>query len=104
MLVLVVVCVDAGETHLATRERHNLVGRCGGRDALSIEPALDAAGLVAPAGGAGFNAVLLDVGFEVHITDGDTCLARCQALFVLFFRVRGGRYNSRGIYPHGRSP
>ena len=102
--LVIVVCVDASETHLATRERHDLVGRCRGGNALPIHPALYAAGAKAPSGGQGFVAVLLDVCLKVHITHGDTSPSGCQTLFVLFFSVGGGRYNSRGISPHGRSP
>ncbi len=104
MYLLLVVCVDAREGHFPARERHDLVGRCWRRDALSIHPALDAPLVESPAIGQGLESVLFDVGLEVHITNGDSSPATCQALFVIFFTRDGARYNSASIYPSGRSP
>jgi hypothetical protein len=109
VVLTVVFCLrrageDPRQRHLATREAHDPHGRLVAGDALPVQVALDAAKLVAPPGRADFSAVLLDVGFEFHITDSDTARAGCQALSVLFFTWGAARYNLATKPALGRTP
>ena len=85
--------VDACEGHFPARELDNPVGRFLARGALAVKPALNAPGLVAPPGSAGFDGMCADVGFKFHSTDSDTNKTTCQAPTVIFFTVGAGTYN-----------